>query len=284
MVSLFFYNKNIPNFVSVEPNITLMKLFYHYLFIAICSIGLFSACTVQKRHFRNGYTVHLKKDRTSNEDFVNKERETFPIEPKSFQIKSLDESATLIQESTKDSKELPAIKNKIQLNNSVLEKVNHRKNKRVIAPELNKCDTIRKLNGEFIVASVLSESSREIIYQLCGKENGSKYFLKMSEIESISYYDGRVKSFAEPNYTESTEDTERSVNSGGEDRSQILAFILALIAGAIGVHRFYLGYYVLGVLYILTFGFCLIGVIVDLILILAGELQPKNGEYTDQIF
>ena len=41
----------------------------------------------------------------------------------------------------------------------------------------------------------------------------------------------------------------------------------------------YLGYYFLGFLYMFTFGFLGIGIIVDLILFLTGNLRPKKGEY-----
>ena len=48
-----------------------------------------------------------------------------------------------------------------------------------------------------------------------------------------------------------------------------------------GLHRIYLGYYGMGILYILTAGFCGIGTIIDLIKLINGDLQP-NGDSFDE--
>lgn len=65
----------------------------------------------------------------------------------------------------------------------------------------------------------------------------------------------------------------------GRDKSQLAAALFALLLGVIGVHRFYLGYPVIGVIYIFTAGIFGIGAIIDLIRIIAGDLKPKHGEY-----
>lgn len=64
--------------------------------------------------------------------------------------------------------------------------------------------------------------------------------------------------------------------------NQIIATVLCLLGFAFiaGLHRIYLGYYGLGVLMLLTAGFCGILTIIDLIRIITGDLQPKNGRYT----
>lgn len=66
--------------------------------------------------------------------------------------------------------------------------------------------------------------------------------------------------------------------SGG--KSQLVALILAFFLGGLGIHRFYLGYPILGILMIITFGGFGIWWLVDIILIAIGELKPKNGDYT----
>ena len=45
----------------------------------------------------------------------------------------------------------------------------------------------------------------------------------------------------------------------------------------------YLGYWGIGILHLLTGGFCLIGTIVDLIKLLNGTLGPKNGDGWNEI-
>jgi TM2 domain-containing membrane protein YozV len=62
-------------------------------------------------------------------------------------------------------------------------------------------------------------------------------------------------------------------------KSQVIALILVLVAGYIGIHRFYLGYTGIGILMLLTGGLCGILTLIDLIRIITGDLKPKGGEY-----
>jgi TM2 domain len=69
----------------------------------------------------------------------------------------------------------------------------------------------------------------------------------------------------------------------GGSKSQIVALILCVLVGGIGIHRFYLGYTWQGVVQLLTAGGCGIWALIDFIRILTGSLQPKDGYY-DQSF
>ena len=62
-------------------------------------------------------------------------------------------------------------------------------------------------------------------------------------------------------------------------KSQIVAFILALIVGVLGAHRFYLGYPIEGLIMIFTFGGCGIWALIDILRIAMNDLKPKGGEY-----
>jgi len=65
-------------------------------------------------------------------------------------------------------------------------------------------------------------------------------------------------------------------------KSQIVAFLLCLFFGLLGVHRFYLGYSGMGVLYLLTGGLFGIGWLIDLLLlIIPGGLTPKGSNSYD---
>ena len=66
---------------------------------------------------------------------------------------------------------------------------------------------------------------------------------------------------------------------GGDGKSQVTAFILALLVGGLGIHRFYLGYTWQGIVQLLTFGGCGIWAMIDFIRIMTGSLQPKDSEY-----
>lgn len=62
-------------------------------------------------------------------------------------------------------------------------------------------------------------------------------------------------------------------------KSQLVALILCFLVGVIGIHRFYLGYTWQGIVQILTLGGLGIWTLIDLIRIIIGDLQPKDGQY-----
>jgi hypothetical protein len=72
--------------------------------------------------------------------------------------------------------------------------------------------------------------------------------------------------------------TQKQSNGGG-GKSQVIALILCVLLGGIGIHRFYLGYTWQGVVQLLTAGGCGVWAIIDLIRIITGDLQPKDGSY-----
>lgn len=62
-------------------------------------------------------------------------------------------------------------------------------------------------------------------------------------------------------------------------KSQVVALILVLLVGGLGIHRFYLGYTWQGIVQLLTAGGCGIWWLIDLIRIITGDLGPKDGSY-----
>ena len=69
----------------------------------------------------------------------------------------------------------------------------------------------------------------------------------------------------------------------GEGKSQLIALILCIFVGVLGIHRFYLGYTMEGVLQLLTGGGCGVWALIDLIRIITGDLKPKDGDYTETL-
>ncbi|MCA9603640.1 MAG: TM2 domain-containing protein [Myxococcales bacterium] len=61
------------------------------------------------------------------------------------------------------------------------------------------------------------------------------------------------------------------------DKQWLVALLLCFFLGPLGVHRFYTGHTVLGVVQLLTLGCCGIWSLVDFILILTGSLKDANG-------
>ena len=59
-------------------------------------------------------------------------------------------------------------------------------------------------------------------------------------------------------------------------KSKLTAILLCFFLGGLGIHRFYLGYTLIGVIQLLTFGGLLIWVIVDLIRLIIGSLKDSE--------
>lgn len=60
-------------------------------------------------------------------------------------------------------------------------------------------------------------------------------------------------------------------------KSWVVAVLLSLFLGCLGVDRFYLGYMGLGVLKLITFGGCGVWALIDLVLIIVGKMRDANG-------
>ena len=59
-------------------------------------------------------------------------------------------------------------------------------------------------------------------------------------------------------------------------KSKLISILLYFFLGSLGIHRFYLGYTIIGVIQLLTFGGFLIWVIVDLIRLIIGSLKDSE--------
>lgn len=60
-------------------------------------------------------------------------------------------------------------------------------------------------------------------------------------------------------------------------KSRLIAFLLCLFLGEFGIHRFYVGKIDTGLIWLVTGGFFGIGWIIDLVMIVAGSFEDKNG-------
>ena len=88
---------------------------------------------------------------------------------------------------------------------------------------------------------------------------------------------------AENTVTEKNNDEMFSPAAAASGKSQLVALLLCLFVGIIGIHRFYLGYIWQGVVQLLTLGGFGIWALIDLIRIITGDLQPKDGTYSETL-
>ena len=72
------------------------------------------------------------------------------------------------------------------------------------------------------------------------------------------------------------------LKGGNEMKSKVVALILSIFLGELGIDRFYLVYIVTGILKLITCGGFGIWWLIDLIMIATGKLKPKDGsEYAE---
>lgn len=69
----------------------------------------------------------------------------------------------------------------------------------------------------------------------------------------------------------------------GGGKSQLVALLLCIFLGVLGIHRFYLGYTTAGIIQLLTGGGFGLWALIDLIRIITGGLKPKSGEYGETL-
>ena len=60
-------------------------------------------------------------------------------------------------------------------------------------------------------------------------------------------------------------------------KSKLTAILLCFFLGGLGIHRFYLGYTLIGLIQLLTFGGFLIWAIIDFIRLIIGSLKDSEG-------
>ena len=72
------------------------------------------------------------------------------------------------------------------------------------------------------------------------------------------------------------------LKGGNGMKSKVVALMLSIFLGELGIDRFYLGYIGTGILKLITCGGFGIWWLIDLIMIATGKLKPKDGsEYAE---
>lgn len=218
------------------------------VFISFCAAALFfNSCTVEKRVHRGGYNVEFHVF-NKNTKPSQKSKETLVA---SNEVKTEKQSQTLIENSNQNTL--------IQENNE-------------LKLEANLNNLNNQNNVEYLVVPNPTEE-KVVDSKQAEKSNEANVILeaKNSDLNSDSDSKENITKSAESNNVDKKK---------GKSKDRVVAILLWFFLGGLGIHRFYLGYTGLGILYLLT-GACFgIGWIVDGILFLTGRLEPKNGRYS----
>lgn len=168
-------------------------------------------------------------------------------------------------------------------------------NEKSKATSNNNCDVIKMNSGVEVEVTIIEETDELIRYQRCPENSGPIFKVTKSSVDKIihksehkidvehadnnEYFDENV--IINESQKETAEiNTKEEVESG---KKLIVAIILCVFLGFLGLHRFYLDYPVLGILYLLTGGLFFIGWIIDIILLITGSLKPKKiKKYDDE--
>ena len=79
------------------------------------------------------------------------------------------------------------------------------------------------------------------------------------------------------NYNQSYQPQQNNGLEQVSPKSKTVTLLLAIFLGIFGIHRFYAGKYISGVVYLFTYGVFYCGWILDIILIIMGKFKDKNG-------
>jgi TM2 domain-containing membrane protein YozV len=145
----------------------------------------------------------------------------------------------------------------------------------------NQCDIIILKTGREILAKVLEIGNAEVKYKMCDNVDGPTISINKSDVFMIKYPNGTSTIINNTDNQGSSGSYNVGTEKNASDRNLLIAVLLWVFLGFLGIHRFYLGHTGMGVLYLLTGALCGIGWIIDGILFLTGSLQPKDGKYVN---
>jgi hypothetical protein len=189
--------------------------------IAICLLLFISisACTFQKRLYRNGYSLHWNaKSEISKIDLTNDE-----IDHSASQLKLLDNSA-LASSSREinlvDENQLFDLKSNINALDFKFEE----------SIDSSKCDLILFKNGDEISAKVLEITPTEVKYKRCDNIEGPTNTVNKSSIFSITYVNGSKEIIK----TEKIVDNNSNINANNTVNKKKGLAIASLVLGILG--------------------------------------------------
>lgn len=250
------------------------------------SLFLFNSCRIEKRLYRNGFHIEWRQQSKNLETAESSHTYTPEDTQADSKVRNYETDTDVKSSNNSDELWLTASVEKdeevFQDSPSVAffsTSANPSVNGAAQSPDVLSsdedsnldCDEIIKHDGDVIAAIVDEVGVSTISYRMCNNPEGAKHVISKSDVFMIKYADGTTEKISIANNS--------GTSTGGSGKSQLVALILVLFIGLLGIHRFYLGYPGAGIIQLLTAGACGIWTLIDLILIITGDLKPKNGEY-----
>jgi hypothetical protein len=236
---------------------------------------LFFSCSIEKRKHLSGYYIEWPTAKSvtleSKAIPATKVLDHMALKPISEIVKGIAPAHLLT------NKTIPNNAQTFSTNTPVYNKLKPSKTARL---DDDSCDVITFKNGNEIRVKVLEITPKQIKYRYCDPAGNEIINEDKSTIFSIKYPNG-TKEIIHSKGKDKNAKTSNSSTPGNS--SQIVALLLCIFIGTLGVHRFYLGHMGMGILYLLTGGLCGVGVLIDMILIITGDLKPKNGDYSEKL-
>ncbi len=233
-----------------------MKKLTNLIIVGIATMLVISSCTMQKRVYMPGYHVEwhnskINKEKHGTSSEIIKENEQ--IQTQNFaQIKN-DEKKVEASYLTSDNNLNASVENYVEspVDNNIIASVG---------------DNIELTNNKPISYNKTA-NTKSIIDNAGNADKANENFVK------------KAKPFSFMKFNKIKKQSEKNASSSG-GLSQLVALLLCIFGGALGIHRFYLGYIGIGILMLLTGGVCGVLAIIDLIRIITGDLQPNGGSYS----
>lgn len=219
-----------------------MKKTRIFLCLGVAVMMAFTSCTMQKRVYTSGYHIEWLNGNNATVKQNNSQTE----EQKNVNKTTIAAVSTV---------------NEAKMSN------NKTQNTEINNENNNPVATV----NENLVASTTNDPS---VYT---SQKTNNWYSSPAQKNSNTQNDAKTIVKQSTTNTEST--TSENTKSGG--KSWIATLLLCLFLGALGIHRFYLGYTWQGIVQLLTAGGLGIWVLIDFIRIITRDLQPKDGHYTD---
>ena len=133
--------------------------------------------------------------------------------------------------------------------------------------------------GSVVVAKMLTQHQNELPAALLNMTTGD--FLKMTP-KKVKEMTGHKLTLKQTIALKATQKMVKKQigDDAGSSKSQIVALLLVIFVGGLGIHRLYLGYKNWWLM-LITLGGCGIWALVDLIRIIMGDMKPADGSNYD---